>query len=172
MGNNDNTYVKNLLGAFATTVSDAIEQKIDAFGARNISHEIALITVYNHPDESIDVLRRVLNLSPSGAVKLVNVLEKEGLMIRCKDKIDARITGLQITEKGKKRVVKILSARDSILSNVVRSLTKDQIKVLLPIIELMMRSMTTDQSSARRICKMCNEDVCRNRGCPVENSIN
>ncbi|MHA2686430.1 MarR family winged helix-turn-helix transcriptional regulator [Vibrio harveyi] len=167
----DNVYMKNLLGAFAIAASHAIEQRIDLLGGRNISHEIALVTVYNHPNESIDVLRKILDMSHSGAVKLVNVLEEDGLMIRCKSQLDARVTGLKVTDLGAQRVSEILSSRDAILSDVVCNLTGEQREQLIPIIESMMHAMTTDEPSARKICKMCNEDVCRKRGCPVENSI-
>ena len=47
MKNDD--YTANLLGAFATTISTKIEQGITDLDGHSLSHETALVTIYNHP---------------------------------------------------------------------------------------------------------------------------
>ena len=69
-------YISNLIGTFATSVSNDIEKQIAELGGRSLSHEAALVTIYNHPNETIDVLSKVLGLTHSGAVRLINTLEK------------------------------------------------------------------------------------------------
>ena len=42
----------------------------------------ALVTIGNHPGESVEALRHALGLTHSGAVRLLNGLEAEGLVER------------------------------------------------------------------------------------------
>ena len=73
-------YISNLIGAFATSVAGDIEQKISDLGGRSLSHESALVVIFNHPNETINVLSKVLGLTHSGSVRLINTLEGEGLV--------------------------------------------------------------------------------------------
>lgn len=56
-----------------------------------------LVVINNHPNETIDVLSKVLALSHSGAVRLINTLEQEGLVARYKSMQDARFVVLRTT---------------------------------------------------------------------------
>ncbi len=165
---NKDGYVNNLLGAFATTVAMRIEQDIAGLGGHSLTHESALVAMSQHPDESIDTLSKVLGLTHSGAVRLVNTLEKEGLVERHRSSEDARIAVLRVTLKGKKRADKVLNAREQITEKVLGTLSADQIEVLQPVLEDALAKLTDNQHDARRICRLCNEQVCRPKGCPVE----
>ena len=55
-------YISNLIGTFATSVSNDIEKQIAELGGRSLSHEAALVTIYNHPNETIDVLSKTIEL--------------------------------------------------------------------------------------------------------------
>ncbi|GAA6168295.1 MarR family winged helix-turn-helix transcriptional regulator [Sessilibacter corallicola] len=169
MKNDD--YLENLLGAFATAVSSSVDAQVNELGGRSLNHEAALVTVYNHPDEGIDTLSKVLNLSHSGAVRLVDTLEKEALLERKQSPKDARAVILRVTKKGKDRAVAVLSARSGVLADAVALLNAEQKSHVTPIIEALLSSMTDNRMNARRICRMCDEGVCRPLGCPVENSI-
>ncbi|WP_215607638.1 MarR family winged helix-turn-helix transcriptional regulator [Leptothoe spongobia] len=120
MSNND--YLANLLGAFATTVSTRIEDEIAELGGRNLNHEAALVAICNHPNDSIDVLSKVLGISHSGAVRLINTLEKEELVERHRSEDDARAVVLRVTAKGQKRADNVLHAREQITSQMLNSL--------------------------------------------------
>ncbi len=165
---NKDSYVNNLLGAFATTVAMRIEQEIADLGGHSLTHESALVAMSQHPDESIDTLSKVLGLTHSGAVRLVNTLEKEGLVERHRSSEDARIAVLRVTPKGRKRADKVLNARQQITETVLDTLPSDQMEALQPVLEAALAKLTDTQDSARRICRLCNEQVCRPQGCPVE----
>ena len=165
-------YMTNLLGAFATTVSTQIEQSVAELGGRSLSHEAALVAIYNHPNNSIDMLSKVLGLTHSGAVRLINTLEKEKLVERHRSNEDARAVVLRVTIKGKARAYSVLQAREKITTQIVKTLTVKQKTALEPVLEAMLGALTNGQEGARRICRMCNEEVCRIQGCPVERATN
>lgn len=161
----------NLLGVFATTVATRIEQGIAELGGHSLSHEAALVAICNHPDDSIDVLSKVLGLSHSGAVRLINTLEKEQLVERHKCKKDARAIVLRVTAKGRKRANEVLRAREQVTAKILGTLTVKQKTTLAPVLEAVLGVLTDGQAGARRICRMCNEQVCRPEGCPVETRV-
>lgn len=169
MKNDD--YITNLLGAFATTVSTGIEQGIAELGGRSISHEAALVAIYNHPNDSIDMLSKVLGITHSGAVRLINTLEQEQWVRRHKSTTDARAIVLRVTTKGKKRAEQVLQAREQVITQVTDVLTTEQKAALEPILKTALGALTHDQKEARRICRICNEQVCRSKGCPVEEVV-
>ena len=39
------------------------------------------------------------------------------------------------------------------------------------MLEKVLGSFTEGQQGARRLCRMCNEQVCRPQGCPVEIAV-
>ncbi|MDN3488345.1 MULTISPECIES: MarR family transcriptional regulator [unclassified Pseudoalteromonas] len=90
-----------------------LKKQIAELGGRSLSHESALFTIYNHPNETIDVLSKVLGLTHSGAVRLINTLEKEELVERRKSVKDARSVVLYVTDKGSQRVKRVLNSRET-----------------------------------------------------------
>ncbi|WP_025562940.1 MarR family transcriptional regulator [Psychromonas sp. SP041] len=169
MKNDD--YTANLLGAFASMISTRIEQGITDLGGHSLSHETALVTIYNHPNESIGVLSKVLGLTHSGAVRLINTLEKEQLVQRYKCENDARAIVLRVTNTGQERAKEVLRVREQVTTQVLNLLTIEQQEVLVPMLESVLGSFTEGQQGARRLCRMCNEQVCRPQGCPVEIAV-
>lgn len=164
-------YISNLIGTFATSVSNDIEKQIAELGGRSLSHEAALVTIYNHPNETIDVLSKVLGLTHSGAVRLINTLEKEELVERRKSVKDARSVVLCVTDKGSQRVELVLASRETATSKILNNFNDEQKQSFLSLIEIALSSLTSEQIEARKICKLCNEGVCRKQGCPVESAI-
>lgn len=168
--NHDN-YLKNLLGTFATTVASSIETEVAELGGRSLSHEAALVAIHNHPGDGIEMLSKVLGITHSGAVRLVNTLEEEGLVERQRSEEDARAVILRVTAKGGNRANKVLDARERVTSQILSSLNTRQRKAMVPALESVLTAMTQDVVGARRICRFCDEGVCRAVGCPVENAV-
>lgn len=164
-------YISNLLGAFTTTASTQIEQSIAELGGRSLSHEAALVAIHNHPNDSIGVLSKVLGLTHSGAVRLINTLEEQKLVQRHQSKDDARAVVLRVTAKGRGRADAVLEAREQVMTQILNTLTAKQKASLTPILEAALGALTDSQERARQICRICNEQTCRPYGCPVETAI-
>ncbi|UHC82757.1 MarR family transcriptional regulator [Pseudomonas sp. NIBR-H-19] len=168
---NNNEYLANLLGAFATTISMRVEHEVSELGGHGLTHESALVAIFNHPNDSIDVLRKVLGITHSGAVRLINTLEQEGLVERHRSEKDARTAVLRVTPEGQQRACKVLQARAQVTTQILETLTTEQQQTLTLLLETALGQLTNDKDDARRICRLCNEKVCRARGCPVEMSV-
>lgn len=56
-------------------------------------------------------------------------------------------------------------------SKILEKFTDEQQASFLSLIEIALGNFSNEQIEARKICKLCNEGVCRKQGCPVENAI-
>ena len=167
----EDNYLKNLLGVFATTVASNIEMEVAELDGRSLSHEAALVAINNHPNDGIEMLSKVLGLTHSGTVRLINNLVHDGLVDRHQSKIDARAVVLCVTDAGRERANKILLAREKITNSIIDTLSENRKKMIVPILEAILSAMTGNIVEARRICRFCDEGVCRKAGCPVEIAI-
>lgn len=170
-GMNNEHYLGNLIGAFATNIANRIEEQVATLGGRSLNHESALVAIHYHPNDTIDTLSKVLGLSHSGAVRLVDTLTKENLVVRHKSTADARSVVLCVSQKGKLRVEKILQARQKVTAQILSQYNEEEKQAIAQLLEPAMSKLAKEPIAARRVCRLCNEDVCRSMGCPVEKSV-
>ena len=122
----------------------------------------------NYPGEPIEALRRTLQITHSGAVRLVDRLEAAGLLTRAPGG-RGRNLALALTPAGHAAVERIQRERIEVLANVVATLTGDERRALTPLIEKLLAELTGDRASARRICRLCDEVSCETgAACPVD----
>src|SRR5919198_1758147 len=101
--------VANLLGATAQLVDDAVREGIEREIHRTASAPAALVTIAHDSGLSIDALRAALGLTHSGAVRLVDRLEHDGLVRRTRP--GGRAVGLSLTPAGRRILRRLEHAR-------------------------------------------------------------
>lgn len=163
-----NPRTANLLGALAVALASRIERETSEVGGQGTTASAALVTIHNHPGESVEALRRTLGLTHSGAVRLLNGLEAEGLLERRRDDNDGRAVAVWLTAAGQERASAILCSRAEATDAVLGALPAEQLVLLVPMLETALAALTRGPESARAICRLCDEGVCRPAGCPVE----
>jgi hypothetical protein len=72
----------NLLGAAVTALNDELEAATTSAAEHGAAFPAALVSVHWTPGLSIEQLRRVLGISHSGTVRLLDRLEREGAVER------------------------------------------------------------------------------------------
>ena len=166
----DNNRLSNLLAALSLSIADSLESiaESSAYSATTMS---ALITIDAHPGDTIDTLSRVLKLSPSGMSRLISRLKKESLVESLRGE-DARAVHLYTTAKGQEKAQNFLAHRQTILQNTLKSLSQSEQSQLLGCLEKMLIGLPENQDHARNICRFCDESICHQEGCPVEQGVN
>src|SRR5689334_16992466 len=86
----------NLLGALALALSDAMTEVTEQCAHHGAAGPGALVSIANYPAISIERLRRVLHLSHSGTVRLIDRLVADDLVARSPG-ADQRSVSLQLT---------------------------------------------------------------------------
>lgn len=155
--------IANLLGALSLAVMDRIEQ-----GARDtIGHSgetPAALIVIGYGPKTNDKLRRILGLSHSGTVRLVDRLVSDRLVERRPGK-DGREVALHLTAKGAAARKELLSSRISAVAALVDVLSSSERKRLGELIRDVLARQDTSEMDRFTICRMCDNGVCSN--CPL-----
>lgn len=148
-----------MLGGLVVAAADAV-----AAGSR----ESALVALDSHPDRTIAHLSRALGRSHSATVRLVDGLERDGLVTRLPGP-DARSIMLELTEAGVKRVRQVRADRARVLDGLIGALTAAEVAALEPLLERLLAASAVDADSRWRICRLCEEPRCEyGRRCPVD----
>jgi DNA-binding MarR family transcriptional regulator len=160
--------IANLLGALSLAVMDRIEQ-----GARDIighggETPAALIVIGYGPGMTNDKLRRILGLSHSGTVRLVDRLVSDRLVERRPGK-DSREVALHLTPKGAASRKDLLTARISAVASFVDVLSPSERKRLGELIRDVLARQDTSEMDRFTICRMCDNGVCSN--CPLPTTV-
>jgi MarR family transcriptional repressor of emrRAB len=156
----------NLLGAFLTGLHDHMSNRLEQESAISGDGPAALVAIAYNEGRTVEFLRKTLTLSHSWTVRVVEKLEKAGL-VQKKTGTDKRAVALFLTDQGKRKVQGIVRARRRCLDEVLAALPVKDHKKLTAMLERMLAFLTGDDDSAEAICKLCEVDVCPQNRCPV-----
>jgi DNA-binding MarR family transcriptional regulator len=161
----------NLLGALSLAVADRTSDGLG--GAVGISGTAAIALSALHQfldDPSVDLLRRVLGLTPSGTVRLVDRLEEAGYVTRGPGP-DARSISLRLTPAGRRAAKRVAAARAGVLQDSLSVLSPAEREALDGLLSRVLAGMIRGPGAVRWMCRLCDMTACgREAGrCPVAN---
>ncbi|WP_089252653.1 MarR family winged helix-turn-helix transcriptional regulator [Asanoa hainanensis] len=160
----------NLLGAFALAVADRAGAAMASAGNPTAAAALsALLHFLDRP--SIDQLRRVLGLTPSGAVRLVDRLADAGLVTRGAGS-DGRSRSVALTPEGRAAAERLSGARASTLRDALGALSPSERSTLDGLIGKVMAGIVQEKDGGAWICRLCDLAACgRDVGsCPTANA--
>lgn len=160
--------VENLLGALALSVTDAVAQSIEKVEGAYGSDTFALVLLQHAEQLRCDVLSRQLRLAQSSTVRLVDRLERDGLVRRATGGEDRRTVMVSLTARGLRAAERVLSARQHVLHALVGKLSESERSALQAISIKLLTNLTVDLASGEQNCRLCDEDACCLADCPVE----
>ena len=159
-------YLANLLGAASLGISDRVAEAAEASTGLGGETAPALVLIGMTPRVTIKLLAERLRLSHAGAVRLVDRLEKAGL-VRRESSEDKREVRLAMTRKGHAAHERLRRARQDTIKTIVSTLSAAQRAALEPILTSLVANLATDRVSAWSNCRLCDAQTCAARGCPV-----
>lgn len=161
-------FVENVFGAFARALSDKMDNAVQSAVNLSSSACYSIVQVGSEPNSSIETLRRMLALEHSSTVRLINGLEKKGLLQRVRGTAhDRREVRVVLTELGESCFTKILDARRCILENAVSRLDLEEKNMMLRLIGKMMPAIVDGGDDQHYVCRLCELEVCPQEICPV-----
>jgi DNA-binding MarR family transcriptional regulator len=161
----------NVLGALALAVADQTSDAISDSSGHAGSDAAALSALHQFLDRpSVDVLRRVLGLTPSGTVRLVDRLERHGLVSRGPG-ADGRTAALELTAAGRRAARRVADERSRVLLESLVALTDDELAEFDRLVGKVLVGRMRGPGATRWLCRMCDLDACgRAEGrCPLAN---
>lgn len=149
----------NLLGALALAIAGR---------QPTAAADIALVALDGWlAGTTVDGLAKVLALTHSGAVRLTDRLEAEGLVER-RAGSDARSRSLHLSAKGARRAIELRAERFAALEDVLAPLGQADRAALTALVERLLSGITRGGAAPGRTCRLCDADVCGHpERCPV-----
>lgn len=166
---NEATRLANVLGAAAVGIGDLLAEVTGAVTERGGATAAAVLTVGTRPGRPIDELRRVLGLTHSGTVRLVDRLEARGWIRRAPT--EGREVHLELTARGREIQGELLAARRRVLQELLDPLDGEERRALASALDRILRRLPSDRDVAQRICRLCEHAVCRGASCPVGSAV-
>ena len=156
----------NLLGALAVGLTDALTDVTERGARHGAAAPAALVTMADEARISIERLSQVLQLTHSGAVRLIDRLSADGLVERQSGR-DQRSVSLVLTQAGRAAAAAVLAERQGILDRALSGLTAAERRSLTPLLEKLLAGVSAGRCSADHICRLCDTSVCPISDCPV-----
>ncbi len=164
-------YANNLLGALSLALTDRVAAALEATLGAGGNAGAALLSIGTRPGESIDQLSRVLGLTHSATVRMVDRLEQRGWVQRDRGGHDGRTATLTLTATGRSAFRRLLKARKTALNQVTGVLGDRENETLRKLLTKMLASLPDNGAEARHLCRMCEHGVCVGARCPVGSAV-
>jgi DNA-binding MarR family transcriptional regulator len=162
----------NVLGALSLAVADQIAQATAAVAGQSASAAAALSALHHLLDRpTLDRLRHVLGLTPSGAVRLVDRLAEAGLVARGPGD-DGRSRAVVLTDEGRRVATELSGRRAGILGGLLDGLSSDERAGLHTLLGRLMANLVRAKDGGAWVCRLCDPIACgRAAGrCPAANA--
>ena len=171
----------NLLAVLALGIYDRVRQAEEDAAGYGSAAPAALVALHEFlGGASIDQLRQVVGLPPSGAVRLVDKLAEAGLVRRGPGP-DGRSVALTLTRRGNETARRIVAGRRQACETILAGLSPGEREALTPLLERLLEQLTVvrlaERESAKTpaggwLCRLCDFSACRRDvgDCPVANA--
>lgn len=154
----------NMLGAVGLAVADRIEETAREIVKHSGETPAALVVIGYGLGPSNDQLRRVLDLSHPGTVRLVDRLAADGLVERRRGQ-DKRAVALHLTDKGHASRKALLRGRLASINHLLMPLSVNEQDELAALLHKVLSSMDASDLDRCRLCRLCDDRVCTD--CPI-----
>ena len=159
-----------MLAAFAGEISERTAEQLRNHPNQTDSAAAALNTIGFWEGCSNAELSRVLRLSHSATVRLVDKLEAQGL-VEARSGKDRRSVNFYLTPAGKAAVQPLLVARCAAVDGYLDALTADEETQLAGLLEKLMLPLAKDHFQVGHICRLCSETACPPDQCPMHATL-
>jgi DNA-binding MarR family transcriptional regulator len=163
MSSDRTSRLANRTGAWALAVVDATAPSAD---------DAALTTLYFHPGIWIGRLANATRLTHSGAVRLLDRLERDGLVER-REGPDARTAAVHLTTSGRAAARRALRERGRALERLLEPLSERERVELGQLLDVLLGALPESRPHLETICRLCDYVTCdgTSRECPVDRSL-
>jgi DNA-binding MarR family transcriptional regulator len=159
----------NVFGALALMVADRAADAVTEAAGYSATAAAALSALHHFLDRpSVDLLRRVLGLTPSGAVRLLDRLAEAGYVER-QPGTDGRSISVSLTEAGHEAAERVSAARAEVLTAALAVLSPAERRTFGKLASRVLVGLMRPPGATRWMCRLCDTATCDGgRGdCPI-----
>ena len=124
-------------------ISESFGRRIKVSGVTRIQW-IALYYIQSKEQISQRELSRLLNVKDSSVGRLLDRLERDGLVIRHQSSFDRRIINVTLTEEGDRLTTSLLPLGEKFNDDLTAGLSDEELQVFSKVLSRMMRNVSED----------------------------
>ncbi|MGY5778000.1 MarR family winged helix-turn-helix transcriptional regulator [Rhizobium sp. LEGMi135b] len=160
--------LENLFGAMSLALVDKMEKAFADETGLGPSAIAAIVQIGTEPGLTIETLRRMIALSHSATVRLVDQLVASDLVLRAGGvEGDKRARSLQLTERGRTLFDKSLGARRAVIHRAFKLLGQEETEQLGRLVEKLLPALVDLGDDQDVVCRVCDQGVCDQDRCPI-----
>lgn len=144
---------------------DELRLAVERRTGRSGETPTAVVVLGHQPGLSNDGLSRLLGLTHTGTVRLVDRLVADGMVERRTARQDKRAVALYLTDAGEAARRDILEERAERMLSLVSRLAAGEQETLAVLLGKLLQAVSRDDLHKLRICRLCDADACRD--CPI-----
>jgi len=151
-------YVEKISALMSRIMTDPLEIRLppDAGDIELTNAQFqGLVYLLRHSCSSIGDLAEGLSISHPAAVKLVDRLEKKGLVSRSESERDRRVSEVALTQVGRSVVEKAQAERLKILADATQQMDQGELEALLNGLEALLSAALISRQVVERACLRC-----------------
>lgn len=152
----------NIIGAAALAITERVASASQSQSLEGAPHSsrAALSAMRSFLDgPTVEDLRRVLGLTHSGAVRLVDRLCESGLARRDAGH-DGRTRQVRLTLQGERAADRLIAARLDAIDALTRGLSAAQRAALVEALSTMIANLVDTKDGGAWLCRMCDTTAC------------
>jgi MarR family transcriptional repressor of emrRAB len=160
--------LENIFGALSLALVDKMEKAFSDETGLGPSAIAAIIQIGTEPGLTIETLRRMIALSHSATVRLVDQLVTENLVLRAGGvEGDKRARSLQLTAAGSALFHKSLAARRAVIHRAFAILNAEEMQEFGRLVEKLLPTLVDLGADQDVVCRVCDHRVCEEERCPI-----
>lgn len=160
--------LENLFGAMSLALVDKMEKAFADETGFGPSAVAAVIQIGSEPGLTIETLRRMIALSHSATVRLVDQLVASDLVLRAGGvEGDKRARSLQLTEVGRTLFDRSLAARRAVIHRAFETLGPEETEQFGRLVEKLLPALVDLGDDQDVVCRVCDQGVCDQDRCPI-----
>lgn len=154
----------NKLGALGVLIEERTNRAL-----RDLSPSAAAVlsTLYFRASLTTTELSKVVAISQPTAVRLLDGLERRGLVERCAQA--GRSTPLSLTDAGRAEVARLQHERLAAIGSLLSALEPEDTRRFEVMLDRVLAGATTSRAGARTTCRLCEHELCGPGICPIGN---
>ncbi|MGH2874511.1 MAG: MarR family winged helix-turn-helix transcriptional regulator [Solirubrobacteraceae bacterium] len=159
-------FAADWVGVLANAVDAKAAEAVGGIGGSEVG---ALSTCLSFGEVGVGELGEVLGLTGSGAVRLVDRLEHDGLILR--QARQGRSVSVRLSARGRRRAEQLRQRRLAAIEQLLGSLSAGERDQLTGLLDKLLHNAGLDAGTARTVCRFCDHRRCDRDICPVGRSL-
>lgn len=160
-------FAGNALAAFGRAMSDKINMAWTSSTGKTTSACYAISQIGCEPGSSIKQLSGMLSLEHSSLVRLLDHLERDGLINRVDNIKDKRLKNIYLSDAGEEMFTVLINERKNIIDQLTAKLDMSELYTLHGLVEKLMPAVVVGGDDQHYVCRQCQLEACPQEICPV-----